>query len=311
MNALKKMERDFLHADLAAVESLISQLTDEDLLTRVSLEARREELQHHLSEAPLEISAPLASAALFFGGRPVVASRGIETEFGGAALTKFQDLVAKVMAHRSVGLGQRGQVPNKASSTLHVTNIVRGSFGFLLEEVETPQHEMIDSSLKDAVDETTNLLESFGEEDEEQFQSALESADQRIVATAKEFFEFVKGNAATFRIVAGESDKSFGSEAIARATERATAISIEESVEFIEGQLAGTLPHAHQFEFRTKDARGTIRGRIDRSFPESALTSWNRDLVDVSARAEVQVKRVFRDGLVVRENYLLKNLSRN
>ena len=38
---------------------------------------------------------------------------------------------------RSGGLGQRGIVPNKGASTLHITNIVRGSFGFLLEEVQS------------------------------------------------------------------------------------------------------------------------------------------------------------------------------
>jgi hypothetical protein len=310
MSALRKLGRDFLSADLTAVDTLISQLTDEDVLTRFSLEARRAELQKHIHELEEEPAPKLASAALFFGGRPVVASRGIETEFGGTALSKFQDLVSKVMAHKAGGLGQRGTVPHKASSILHVTNIVRGSFGFLLEEVESPQSPMLDTSLKDAVDEATSLLESFGEEDEDSFQAALDGADQRIVATAKEFFDLIRHNAATFRIIAGDSDKSFGTDAVSRAAERAVHTTIEEASESVEGQLGGTLPHAHQFEFTINDERGTIRGRVDRSISEDTLLDWNRDLVNVRSRAELNVKRVLHDGEIVRESYLLSGLSK-
>ena len=52
-----------------------------------------------------------------------------------------------VHAHDTVGLAERGTVPRRSSSTLHITNIVRGSFGFLLEEVQ-PQLQMMDSSRK-------------------------------------------------------------------------------------------------------------------------------------------------------------------
>jgi hypothetical protein len=64
-----------------------------------------------LDAAPDE---PVASAALFFGGDPAIGARGIESEFAGSAVTKFQDIVAKVLAHETGGLGQRGIVPNKA-----------------------------------------------------------------------------------------------------------------------------------------------------------------------------------------------------
>lgn len=308
MSRLRKLERDFAHADLAAVNGLLSQLGDEDVMTRFGLEARLEELQRTIAELDEADEEPTASAALFFGGQPVIGARGIESEFGGAAVTKFQDLVAKVLAHENGGLGQRGIVPNKSAATLHITNIVRGSFGFLFEEMR-PQRQMVETPLKVAVDEATRLLDAFGEPDEEQFRTAVETIDQRVLGTAREFFDLMRQEGATLRVVAGNRDKSFGAEAVARAAERATSTIVEDTEESVEGQLAGVLPDARQFEFRTVGERGTIRGKVDRTLPADQLIRFNRDLVNVAARARLHVKRVLRNDVVVREGFTLLALA--
>lgn len=307
MTSLRKLDRDFAQADLAAINSLIGQLTDDDVMARMGLESRRDELLDTITSFDQQAPASLASAALFFGGAPVVGNRGIESEFGSGAIAKFQDLVAKVLAHENGGLGQRGPVPTKAAATLHITNVVRGSFGFLLEEMET-QGEIVDTTLKTAVDDASSLLNAFGERDEEAFRSAIESADQRVLTTAREFFEHMRVHNATMRLVVGESDKSFGAEAVTRAADRAKSTIVEEAPEVIKGRLAGVLPEARQFEFRTPAA--TIRGRIDRSLIGDDLARLNREMVDVDAIARVQVKRVRRSGEVVRETYTLLGIER-
>ncbi|OYZ12931.1 MAG: hypothetical protein B7Y35_15680 [Sphingomonadales bacterium 28-64-96] len=309
MTRLRKLERDFAHADIAAVNGLLAQLSDEDVMTRFGLESRLEELQQSLTALHAEEDEPMAAAALFFGGQPVIGSRGIESEFGGAAITKFQDLIAKVLAHESGSLGQRGVVPNKGASTLHITNIVRGSFGFMLEEV-SPQHQIVGTPLKAAVDEATRLLDAFGEPDEEQFRSAVETIDQRVLGTAREFFDLIRQGGATLRVVAGNRDKSFGAEAVARAADRATSTLVQDDEEVIAGQLAGVLPDAHQFEFRAGEVRGTLRGAVDRTIPADQLGRFNRDLVNVPSSARFRVKRVLRNDVVVRETYTLLSLDR-
>jgi len=308
MTSLRKLERDFVRADLAAVKGLLAQLGDEDVMARLGLEARRDELQQTIAHFDEASDVPVASAALFFGGGPVIGARGIETEFAGSAVTKFQDIVAKVLAHETGGLGQRGIVPNKGASTLHITNIVRGSFGFLLEEVNS-QQPLMETSLKTAVDEATHLLEALGEPDEEQFRTAVEATDDRVLATAREFFELMRQSGATLRLVAGATDRSFGSEAVARAAERATSTTVEDAEERIPGQLAGVLPDAHQFEFRAGPDRGTIRGKVSRSFTADQLARFNRDWVNVDATARVNVKRVRRNGAIVRESFTLLALD--
>ena len=86
MNAFRKLERDFILADHATVEDLLSQLGEEDVMTRFGLEGRLDELKKKIAALEDTEDEPTASAALFFGGRPVVGSRGIECEFGGEAV---------------------------------------------------------------------------------------------------------------------------------------------------------------------------------------------------------------------------------
>jgi len=310
MTRIRKSERDFAAADLAAVNGLIGQLTDDDVMMRFSLEARRDELAELLRQAEVETPPEhKATAELFFGGRPVVGSRGIESEFAGNAVTRFQDLVAKLFAVQDTGmLAQRGMVPNKSAARLHITNIVRGSFGFLLEEME-PQGEIVDTALKAAVEEASQLLGAFGGPDEERFQAAVESIDSRVLKTAREFFDLLRQDAATFRIVVGEVDKSFGLDAVARAAERASMTDVSEAEEILIGQLSGTLPDAHMFEFHAEGDRGLVRGKVDRSIPTSELSRYNRDLVERPARATIQIKRLLQRGRVTRENFVLTRIE--
>jgi hypothetical protein len=308
VSTTRKLEKDFACADLAAVSNLLSRLGDEDVMARMGLEARREELRGaiaRLDDAPDEETA---SAALFFGGAPVVGTRGIETTFATEAIGKFQDLVSKVLAHEAGGLAQRGVVPHRDVSTLHITQIVRGSFGFLLEEMQ-PAQESIETSLRTAVDEATRILDAFGESDEEQFRSTAEGLDERLLATTRDFFGLMHESGATFRLVAGKQDHSFGEHAVAIAAERASTTNVEESEESSFGKLIGTLPDSHVFEFVVKSGE-VIRGKVQRSLTRDQLLLFNRTLIDVEANVRWNVKRVRRSGAIVRESYTLTDLER-
>ncbi len=304
MSRLRRLERDFVYADIAAVASLLEQLDADDVMARFGLELRLHELRLAAAQLDALPDETTASAALFFGGRPVLGSLGIESEFGGAALTKFQDLVAKMLAHESGSLGLRGVVPNKNASTLHVTNIVKGSFGFLLEEMQ-PQQTMLETPLKAAVDGATGLLDAFGKDDEEQFQTAVESIDDRVLGTARELFGLMQQNGATLRVVAGDIDRSFDSNAVARAAERAVSTNVVEEEREVRGELAGILPNARQFEFRSADGSGILRGTVSKQLKDDELSLLNRKLVNVDAIARLHVKRVLRNGITAREKFTL------
>lgn len=310
MKSLRKLERDFVRADLATVTGLLARLSDEDVITRIGLEARRDELQQTIADLDQRVDEPAASAALYFGGDPVVGNRGIESEFAAAAVASFQDIVAKVLAQEEKGpLGRRGAVPIKSASTLHITHIVHGSFGFLLEQMED-QPELVETTLKSAVDETTRLLDALGERDEEKFRAAAETMDERVLATARAFFDLMRRSGATLRVVTNETEHSFGSEVVARAADRATSTSVEDSEDEIRGQLTGLLPDAHQFEFEPDGGGQTIiRGRVSDTFSADQLSHFNRTLIHADAIARFRVRRIRQGGELVRQTFTLLALQ--
>jgi hypothetical protein len=152
-------------------------------------------------------------------------------------------------------------------------------------------------------------LRAFTEPNDEKFQEAVEAVDNRIVSTAREFFDLMRDSGATLRLVAGESDNSFGAQAVAMAAERAKTTDVEEAEETMEGKLNGILPDAQQFEFRTMGPRGTIRGRVDRKLTAEELAVFNRQFVNVPAKVLLQVRRVRRSGVIVRESFTLLKLE--
>ncbi|MCY3841667.1 MAG: hypothetical protein OXH09_23990, partial [Gammaproteobacteria bacterium] len=86
MTSQRKLALDLLHADLAAVDDLLARVTDEDVMTRVGLEERREEINTLILNAGKKLTEETASATLFFGGKPVSGMHGIESKFAASAL---------------------------------------------------------------------------------------------------------------------------------------------------------------------------------------------------------------------------------
>lgn len=309
MSSLKKIERDQRAAELSSVNTIIARLTDDDFLTRLGLEARRDELRLWLEDHAAEPEETTASAALFFSGDPVIQTRGIQAEFGALAVNKFQDLIAKMMAQEGGPLAGTGPIPNKGASRLHITNVTRGSFGFLLEEIE-PQGQALDTSLKIAVDNATKLLTALGEPDEEGFRAVAETVDQRALTSAQDFFSLMRNNGARFRVVAGRADQAFTTDAIALATERANTTRVQTADERIDGQFSGALPHAHQFELRVITRPDPINGSVDRSISTSDLARMNQELTNQDVVATLKVRRVIRNDVTVRESFTLLRLER-
>jgi hypothetical protein len=302
-----KLDRDFVAADLAAVDQLLGNLTGHDVFAKLSLQSRREDLQRTLASLS-EVREVSASASLYFGGEPVLANRGIEVSFGSQAMEKFQDVVTKIFAVQHTGsLGQRGAVPGKDAAKLHVTNIVRGSFGFRLEEL-SPQASMLDSPLKDAVDEATRLMEKFGVEDEEAFESEVENLDQRVFATIRDFFGLLSDRRATFRLVSGNIDKSFRSQNVDRAAERAKITRLDEEDVELPGQLSGALRDSRIFEFRPEDGRPAIKGSVGSELTADTISKINREFSDRDSVGSFRLKRVRQNDRVLREKFTLLSI---
>ena len=299
---------DFLHADLAAVNDMLGRTSEEDVMARMGLEGRCRELKAQILAAEREGERTTASVSLFFGGRPVAGTLGIDSRFATAAVAMFQELVAKVFAHGSDAISPRGTKSMKESSTLFITRLTRGSVGFVLEEMR-PRANPTDSALTEAVNEATELMESIGGSDEGRFQESLEATDQRVMGTAGKLFGLLHRNEATLRLVTGNSDRTFGVRAVARAAGRSKSTTTGTEKRSIPGRLAGLLPDARQFEFRRSDNDKVITGKIAGSIDAHTLAHAAEQWLNVDMKVEVEVRRVYRNDDLVRESYTLLALT--
>jgi hypothetical protein len=308
----KKLERDFLAADLGAINALLAQLPADDLLGRTGLESRRAKVQQSLTRLRAQPESR-AQVSLIFGGEPVRGSAGIRTDFAGSALSKYQDLVSKVFARRERGtLAARGTVPERSANSLHLTNVVHGSFGFLLEELDDEQQEeMFSSKLKAAVDEASTLVTVFGDEDEDRFAGVLAQSDQRIFDAAAEFLKYVNRQQAPFRLVAGDIDRTFNADTLQLAADRATSTQLSEGIEERVGTLIGVLPLAHRFEFRVSPNNAVIEGTVSPDISVEQLQGLYRNFANERARISVEVRQVRRPGRATKYSYTLKAVERD
>ena len=250
----KKLSIDSLSSEIATVkELLISARQSGDIIGEMQLEHRIEKLTNKLqSLKESTFKDNLASVALFFGGQPVLGSKGIAAEFAGLALEQFQNLVTKTFATNEVGeLGQRGRIPFKVNSELMVTGLARGSFGFVLDEMNE-QTQLESSQLTHIIDKATHILRDTAAQDEAVFEALLEDLEPRTLIALKEFFSNLDSNKATLRVVEQNLDITLDGPAIHRAKIRTEATSIEEKTVEIEGALVGFLPEHRKFELRDK-----------------------------------------------------------
>jgi hypothetical protein len=305
----RRSERDFLAADLAAVNNLLADLTAADVLSRYSLESRRDEIAQELSSLAEMPAIKRAEVSLFFTGRPVDANKGIAADFSAQVLAAYQDSVKKVSAFQRFGtLGDRGVVPGSDQSSLYITDVVRGSFGFQLEEADK-QLEMEDSILKKAVDESTKLLMAFSSADEDEYSAGVQQVDQRVVDSISVFFNLLKENDATVRVVSDEIDKWISKHSIEIALERAKSIHIEVNDEVpIGGLLIGVLPTSFKFEFRN-DRGETISGLIGRELVEANVQELQKVWLYKDCIAIFQVRSVGRPGREPRLYYTLLRIE--
>lgn len=308
MSGLRKLERDRLQAELATVGRMLNQFSDEDVVMRIGLEDRQIELQQAVAQLVADVPDRSATTALYFGGKPVIGSRGVDSDFGSRAVTMFQDLVSKQFAHETGGLGQRGIVPNRGAARLHITDVVRGSFGFKLEEIDD-QGPLLDTALKDSVDHVSDLFAAFGEDDEERFEATVAEVDERVLATTKEFFSLMRQSGATFRMVTGDRDRSMMTGDIERAERRATTTTVSDHDEAIEGVFSVALPEGHRMEFRTLGERGVIQGRVARTFSAAAIVALNRDWMEKPAIGQFKVRKVMKNDKLVRESFTLAGIA--
>ena len=256
-------ERHYLQAELAALDELIDQLPMANVIDRMSLEARKKEVEAELSTQPSPYYEP-ARIRLTFHGKPVVKSHGILTEFAADALDTFADMVAAFGASQDVQLGMRGMIPNRDKYRLMVTGTALGSFGFELEEAPKDNNLLVPelSPTKAAIEQAKAIMESsIGSDDD--LAEAISEAEPRAIDALRAFLQTMVEHSAVCTLVS--DDKPFEFENVDQvkfARERLSQENIHEDDREIIGTFRGVLPTCRTFEFSVEESGDIILGKV-------------------------------------------------
>lgn len=304
---LAQLDKQFLQADLAqARQLLVEGRAHDDPIAEHQYAQRVARLELELAQASEAALHAPAGVALFFGGRPVIGSHGIKATFGAEAVGQFQKLVSQRYAAAETGpLASRGRVPLSEDTQLLVTDVVRGSFGFVLQASGPASG---DSVLKQAVDEVADTLSRMAADDEALFDEASARVDNRQLGALKEFFKLLDVEGASLRVVEGERDFELSSQAVQRARARADALAIVDRVETLEGEVIGWAEYSQRFELRLHLDRSVVMGAVVREAMERSMHEGLMPL-HCHVRALVKVREVRLRNRAPRKTYSLQSLA--
>jgi hypothetical protein len=305
-----KLERDQIAAQLAALNQILHSLPGDDYLGRVGFESQRDELEDRLTHLA-GIVHNRARVALYFGGGPVIGSDGIQAEFGTKILGTFQDLVTKVWGSLDgIDIQPMGPIKDKDASQLHITSVVHGSFGFVLEELEGQDEPLFPSSLSQAAEQAAQYISTFTDENEVRFSQLIDTLNPRVFQSIREFFGYLHKDKATFRLVDGEIDRRFDRISIERAWNRAEASNVLEERLYIVGRLLGVIPVKRRFELESSETGIVIEGKVGSQFGQSYLERMNNEqFAGRSWRALLHKRTVAKLGRDPADYYTLLELQ--
>ncbi|MGI2882241.1 hypothetical protein ACRTDO_15825 [Vibrio furnissii] len=282
----RKLRLNSLTADKYAVENLLNESIEYgDFVGEIQYRERLSLLNEQIENLKADVSTN-ASVALFFGGAPVLGSQGIEASFAGNALNKFQELINKSFANKESGaLGERGKVPLKRNSNLMVTQVVKGSFGFVLDEV-TDQVEITETALKNTVEDVLTMINVSAQNDQEEFEHLIDSLDKRVLHSLKDFFKVLDKAKSTIRLVGDNTEFCLDANLVHRARERVESTNITEENEEISLILTGYLPEHCRFEGITKTGE-SLHGSVSKAAAKQYVREYYGSTIDVLIQRKI------------------------
>jgi hypothetical protein len=183
---------------------------------------------------------------------------------------------------------------------LLITGTPRGSFGFELEAIETPD------SLLEAVESATQAIAAASESDDALADASAE-LDLRSFTALQDFLSLLRKARASVRLVTADRETALEVSDVERAAERTEANRTEEDDVDVFGEYLAILPDARRFEFRKVDGE-IVRGRVTDHLTMTELREMNAKWTNKMCKARVHVIRLLRAGQV-RERFTLEDVQ--
>jgi hypothetical protein len=308
---LLQLEQKFLQANLAQAQVLLADACqDDDPIGQHQFRQLVQGLEDKLSSMPQAIERAPAGVALFFGGRPVMGSHGIQAGFSGKAIERFQTMVSQRFAAQELGpLASKGRVPLKDNTHLMVTDVVRGSFGFVLQAAaEDDEAQGSGTSLKSVVGKVADAISRMAAQDDALFDGALAEIDERQKVAFSDFFKLLDTEGATMRIVEGERDFELDQASVQRARRRVENLQISDRSDEISGLIVGWSDVTAKFDLQLHGTREIVQGTVSRAELDRVELE-GLELYHKHVRASIKVREVHVKNRQPKRAYTLLSLE--
>jgi len=262
-------KRRFLQTQVLEMDRL-RVLSADDPFTSIALDKRRELLAQELAIAPASPAA--ARTVLFFAGRPVYGSEGIDAHFASKILDPFLEMVkTQYSAQKHGRVGARGPRRDENEARLLLTGLPRGSFGLELSQPQ-PEDFVAAEQLSDTLVRLTEIIASAAENDE-RFAFSLEKVSPRIVPRLREFLDVAAHHEAYLKMQSGDLSVELPPERLREALGRVGAVrSTERVLEDVVGVFRGATLDSWRFDFSLEN--GTlISGRISEELSDADVAA--------------------------------------
>jgi hypothetical protein len=255
-----------LQAEKTTLDKLLSTLPSSSVIERMSLEARKKEVEKKLDSQPEPPIEPVR-AKLTFRGKPIIGSHGMFAEFGAAVVNIFAETVATIGASQIEPLGLRGAIPNRENFQLLITGTALGSFGFELEE--SPKDNMMFlpgmSPIEAAINKLKTIMEATLGTDDDLIE-AISDADPRALEELRTFLKTMADHEAVCTLEFKDEVFRFSDVGqVRRSEQRLIQDNIHKEDKDIVGEFQGFLPKRRTFEFVISETNEVISGKIDQA----------------------------------------------
>jgi hypothetical protein len=275
--------RDFLLAEKEDLTERIQHPTNP--FAQASLGPRLAQVESELIALGQVAENPvrLARTKLTFRGKPVFGQRGVQADFGLEAAEGFQ----RAIHRRGAALAKansRGMLPPPPH--MAIVDVARGSFGFVLEEVQ-PEGGILQgpSHMAQAIQEIQEVVDLARTGSEKEFIDKMKTLDGGTAQALRDFLETVDLAGATFRVWTSEKDAYLDEKEIAAASHWVQRTNLAEDETDLLGNLAGLFMLSRKFEFQP-EGRKVIHGQLDLGLDTHELASWIEKRCLATFRAE-------------------------
>jgi hypothetical protein len=290
-------QRAHLVAQVEHLETMLITYPEDAWLERDSIQARIAKLKRELSLIPEITDVPRpAELEVLFDGEPVEGVSGIKADFVPQALDSFIELVSARLFESKRKLSKQLQIGFQFRP-LMLTGVARGSFGFSFQEAgsENPDNKLIGSSYtEDAVKDAVDLIQSFNEMNDDDFEQRVRTVDRRSIKSISELFDHIAENNAILKLKADSKYLIISKIEVKKIADRAKRIIKENDTVDLHGMLLGIMPLSRRYEFQPEVGKwfdGKLSQKFDHNcysgpYPHTCIATFykSRDVKQGSGR---------------------------